>query len=95
MKAISRSSSTSCRTTPPISIPGSSKAAVPAIIPKRDWYIWRDGTPDGEPPNNWLSEFGGSAWAYDDATGQYYYHAFLAQQPDLNWRNPGGARGDL
>ena len=44
--------------------------------------------PEGEPPNNWLSEFGGSAWAYDDATGQYYYHAFLAQQPDLNWRNP-------
>ena len=40
------------------------------------------------PPNNWLSEFGGSAWQYDDATGQYYYHAFLAQQPDLNWRNP-------
>ena len=39
-------------------------------------------------PNNWLSEFGGSAWQYDDATGQYYYHAFLAAQPDLNWRNP-------
>jgi alpha-glucosidase len=56
--------------------------------PKRDWYIWRDPKPDGEAPNNWLSEFGGSAWAYDDATGQYYYHAFLAQQPDLNWRNP-------
>ncbi len=56
--------------------------------PKRDWYIWRDGMPEGGPPNNWLSEFGGSAWAYDDATGQYYYHAFLAQQPDLNWRNP-------
>ena len=46
--------------------------------PKRDWYIWRDGKPEGGPPNNWLSEFGGSAWAYDDATGQYYYHAFLA-----------------
>jgi alpha-glucosidase len=56
--------------------------------PKRDWYIWRDGRSDGEPPNNWLSEFGGSAWTYDEATGQYYYHAFLAQQPDLNWRNP-------
>jgi alpha-glucosidase len=56
--------------------------------PKRDWYIWRDPGPDGGPPNNWLSEFGGSAWAYDDATGQYYYHAFLGQQPDLNWRNP-------
>lgn len=56
--------------------------------PKRDWYIWRDGTADGGPPNNWLSEFGGSAWQYDEASGQYYYHAFLAQQPDLNWRNP-------
>ncbi|MBV9262283.1 MAG: DUF3459 domain-containing protein [Pseudolabrys sp.] len=55
--------------------------------PKRDWYIWRDPAPDGGPPNNWLSEFGGSAWAYDQASGQYYYHAFLAQQPDLNWRN--------
>jgi alpha-glucosidase len=56
--------------------------------PKRDWYIWRDPKPDGGPPNNWLSEFGGSAWQYDEATGQYYYHAFLAAQPDLNWRNP-------
>ena len=56
--------------------------------PKRDWYIWRDGRPEGGPPNNWLSEFGGSAWQYDEATGQYYYHAFLAEQPDLNWRNP-------
>jgi alpha-glucosidase len=55
---------------------------------KRDWYIWRDPAPDGGPPNNWLSEFGGSAWAYDELTGQYYYHAFLAAQPDLNWRNP-------
>ena len=43
---------------------------------------------DGGAPNNWLSEFGGSAWEYDTATRQYYYHAFLAQQPDLNWRNP-------
>ncbi|MGW1426129.1 alpha-amylase family glycosyl hydrolase [Bradyrhizobium manausense] len=56
--------------------------------PKRDWYIWRDPGPDGGVPNNWLSEFGGSAWQVDAATGQYYYHAFLAQQPDLNWRNP-------
>jgi alpha-glucosidase len=55
---------------------------------KRDWYLWRDPAPDGGPPNNWLSEFGGSAWAYDEASGQYYYHAFLASQPDLNWRNP-------
>jgi alpha-glucosidase len=56
--------------------------------PKRDWYIWREPAADGGPPNNWLSEFGGSAWEYDVATRQYYYHAFLAQQPDLNWRNP-------
>ena len=56
--------------------------------PKRDWYLWRDPKPDGSVPNNWLSEFGGSAWKFDEPTGQYYYHAFLAQQPDLNWRNP-------
>ncbi|HEY3296083.1 MAG TPA: alpha-amylase family glycosyl hydrolase [bacterium] len=56
--------------------------------PKRDWYIWRDPAPDGGPPNNWLSNFGGSAWECDDATGQYYFHAFLKEQPDLNWRNP-------
>ncbi|WP_244670314.1 alpha-amylase family glycosyl hydrolase [Rhodoplanes elegans] len=56
--------------------------------PKRDWYIWHDPAPDGGPPTNWLSEFGGSAWEFDPATGQYYYHAFLKAQPDLNWRNP-------
>lgn len=56
--------------------------------PKRDWYIWRDPAPDGGPPNNWISDFGGPAWEYDEATGQYYYHAFLKEQPDLNWRNP-------
>jgi alpha-glucosidase len=55
---------------------------------KRDWYIWRDGAPDGGPPNNWISDFGGSAWEWDDSTGQYYYHAFLKEQADLNWRNP-------
>jgi alpha-glucosidase len=56
--------------------------------PKRDWYLWRDAKPDGTPPNNWLSVFGGPAWTWDGATAQYYYHAFLPQQPDLNWRNP-------
>jgi alpha-glucosidase len=56
--------------------------------PKRDWYLWRDPAPDGGPPNNWLSQFGGSAWQLDESTGQYYYHAFLKEQPDLNWRNP-------
>ncbi len=55
---------------------------------KRDWYIWRDAAPHGGPPNNWISDFGGSAWEWDEATGQYYLHAFLKEQPDLNWRNP-------
>lgn len=55
--------------------------------PKRDWFVWRDPGPDGGPPNSWLSRFGGSAWAWDERTGQYYYHAFLDEQPDLNWRN--------
>ncbi|HXG39812.1 MAG TPA: alpha-amylase family glycosyl hydrolase [Candidatus Limnocylindrales bacterium] len=55
---------------------------------KRDWYVWRDPKPDGSPPNNWISMFGGPAWEWDAATGQYYLHTFLAAQPDLNWRNP-------
>lgn len=55
---------------------------------KRDWYIWRDPAPDGGPPNNWQSEFGGPAWTFDPASGQYYGHAHLREQPDLNWRNP-------
>jgi len=50
--------------------------------PKRDWYLWRDE------PNNWLSQFGGSAWDFDATSGQYYCHSFLKEQPDLNWRNP-------
>lgn len=56
--------------------------------PKRNWYIWHDPAPDGGPPNNWLSVFGGSGWEWDEKTEQYYYHAFLKEQPDLNWRNP-------
>jgi len=56
--------------------------------PKRDWYVWADPAPDGGPPNNWLSRFGGSAWEWETKTRQYYYHAFLREQPDLNWRNP-------
>ena len=55
--------------------------------PKRDWYVWRDPKPDGAPPNNWISVFGGSAWAWDEATGQFYLHSFLPEQPDLDWRN--------
>jgi alpha-glucosidase len=51
--------------------------------PKRDWYLWRDK------PNNWQSVFGGGGWEYDKATGQYYFHMFLKEQPDVNWRNPG------
>jgi glycosidase len=50
--------------------------------PKRDWYLWRDE------PNNWRSNFGGSGWEWDERTNQYYYHSFLKEQPDLNWRNP-------
>jgi alpha-glucosidase len=56
--------------------------------PKRDWYFWRDPGPDGAPPNNWLSVFGGSAWEPDATTGQLYLHSHLVEQPDLNWRNP-------
>jgi alpha-glucosidase len=56
--------------------------------PKRDWYVWRDGRAPGQPPNNWESTFGGSAWQWDSKTRQFYYHFFYVQQPDLNWRNP-------
>lgn len=56
--------------------------------PKRDWYLWRDAAPGGGPPTNWVSMFGGSAWEWDEPTGQYYYHTYLKEQPDLNWRNP-------
>src|ERR1700730_10739432 len=54
----------------------------------RTWYLWRRPGPNGGVPNNWLSQFGGAAWKLDPLTGEYYYHAFLKQQPDLNWRNP-------
>ena len=56
--------------------------------PRRDWYIWRDPKPDGSPPNNWGSAFGGPAWTWDETTGQYYLHQFLKEQPELNWRHP-------
>ena len=64
----------------------------PRSNPKRDWYIWRDARPGGGPPNNWISHFGGSAWDWDEASGQYYYHAFLKEQPDLNGGTPRFAR---
>ncbi len=54
----------------------------------RDWYVWADPKPDGSPPNNWLSAFGGPAWTLDPRSGQYYLHNFLPEQPDLNWWNP-------
>lgn len=54
---------------------------------RKDWYLWADAAPNGGPPNNWLSRFGGSAWQWDEIRGQYFYHSFLAEQPDLNWRN--------
>src|SRR5699024_10060206 len=54
----------------------------------RDYYLWADPAPDGGPPNNWLANFGGPAWTLDPASGQYYHHSYLPEQPDLNWRNP-------
>ncbi len=56
--------------------------------PRADWYVWADPRPDGTPPNNWLSIFGGSAWAWDSRRCQYYLHNFLASQPDLNFHTP-------
>jgi oligo-1,6-glucosidase len=56
--------------------------------PKRDWYWWRPPRDDGRPPTNWESLFGGSAWAYDESSGEFYLHVFSRKQPDLNWENP-------
>ena len=56
--------------------------------PRSDWYVWADAKPDGSPPNNWQSVFGGPAWQWDARRGQYYLHNFLAEQPDLNVHNP-------
>ncbi len=56
--------------------------------PYHDWYLWRDPKPNGDPPNNWQAIFGGSGWEYDPDLGQYYYHMFYKEQPDVNWRNP-------
>jgi alpha-glucosidase len=56
--------------------------------PYRDYYIWRDGKGEGQPPNNWTSTFGGPSWTFSPVTAQWYYHFFYPQQPDLNWRNP-------
>ena len=58
--------------------------------PKRDWYVWADSKPDGQPPNNWMSAFprAGRAWTFEEPTGQWYLHSFLPEQPDLNWWSP-------
>ena len=56
--------------------------------PKADWYVWADPLPDGNPPNNWLSVFGGSSWQWDSRRKQYYLHNFLVSQPDMNFHNP-------
>ncbi len=54
----------------------------------RDYYLWADPAPDGGPPNNWVANFGGSAWEWEPHSQQYYHHSYLPEQPDLNWRNP-------
>ncbi len=59
------------------------QSRVDSTNPKQDWFIWQDSI-----PNNWESVFGGKAWTYDEKRGQYYYHMFLKEQPDVNWRNP-------
>jgi alpha-glucosidase len=56
--------------------------------PRRDWFLWADGRPEGGPPSNWVAEFGGSAWTLDSASGQWFHHSFFPEQPDLNWRSP-------
>ncbi|MGK7958415.1 MAG: alpha-amylase family glycosyl hydrolase [Crocosphaera sp.] len=64
--------------------------------PKQDWYIWKDPTLEGNPPNNWLGRFDGlSAWEWDDQRQQYYLHSFLKEQPDINWRSPGAKQAML
>ena len=62
--------------------------------PHRDWFHWRDPAPDGGPPNNWSAAFGPeSAWTLDEASGQYYLHLFLPEQPDVDWNHPGVVEG--
>lgn len=56
--------------------------------PRSDWYVWRDARPGRQPPNNWISSFGGSSWEWVEERGQFYYHRYYVEQPDLNWRNP-------
>jgi alpha-glucosidase len=63
--------------------------------PKADWYVWADPQLDGTAPNNWLSVFGGPAWAYQPARRQHYHHKFLRQQPKLSWRSDGAREAAL
>jgi alpha-glucosidase len=63
--------------------------------PHGDWYVWRDSAPGGGPPNNWRSVFGGSAWTFEARRRQHYYHAYLREQPDLDWRHPDVRRAML
>ncbi len=63
--------------------------------PRADWYVWADPAPDGTAPNNWLSVFGGPAWAYQPARRQHYHHKFLRQQPKLNWLSAGAREAAL
>lgn len=56
--------------------------------PFHDWYLWQDPKPNGDPPNQWQAVFGGPAWEFDPNLGQYYYHMFYKEQPDVNWHNP-------
>ena len=69
-------------------VPNHTSDEHPWFADSREYYLWRDPAPDGGPPNNWLSVFGGPAWAFDAERGQYYSHAYLREQPDLDWRNP-------
>lgn len=71
------------------------RQSMDAANPKRDWYVWADPRDDGTVPNNWLSVFGGPAWAYQPARRQYYHHKFLRQQPKLNWTNAGARQAAL
>jgi alpha-glucosidase len=64
------------------------EARASRTAPRRHWFIWADPRPGGKPPTNWVAIFGGPAWTFDPATGQYYHHTYYPEQPDLNWRNP-------
>jgi alpha-glucosidase len=69
-------------------VPNHTSEEHPWFAESPDRYLWRDSAPGGGPPNNWLSVFGGPAWTFDPPRGGYYSHAYLREQPDLDWRNP-------